>query len=340
MTAPVAVAGAVPWLAANLPGAVPPFEFQPVPGGSSNPTFYVTDAAGSRWVLRRPPLGGVLPSAHDMSREYSVQAALHAAGYPVPTPVGFSDGSDGLGAPFYVMERVDGIVLRTAEDVESLLDVASRGRAAGDLVAALAALHALDPDAIGLGSLGRREDYVARQLHRWSAQAEASAASSGVRQPALSDLHDRLAVRIPTGGPTGIVHGDFRLGNVIVGPDGALRAVVDWELCTLGEVLCDIAHTLVSWLQYPAQLPEGLPDARTIAGDYLRLAGLGDVDLGYYIAFAAWRVGCILAGVHARYVAGAGAGDTVDPAEHLARIDWLAGLSRRALRGAAFEPEL
>jgi len=329
--------GATPWLAVNLPGARPPFHFQAVPGGSSNPTFFVTDAEGAEWVLRRPPPAGVLPSAHDMGREFRVLAALHAVGFPVPAPIGLAEVSDGLGAPFYVMVRVDGIVLRTEAEIEQLLDAAGRRRAADDLVSTMAALHELDPEAIGLGDLGRREGYLARQLRRWSTQAEASAASSGVPQPALGALHDRLLEALPERGPTGIVHGDFRIGNVVVAADGKLLAVLDWELCTLGATLADTAHTLVSWLEYPRPLPEGLPTAREMADTYLARTGQDGVDFDYYIAFAAWRLGCILAGVHARYTAGAGASDAVDPAAHLGRIERLAGLGRQALEGSAFD---
>jgi len=235
------------------------------------------------------------------------------------------------------MEQIDKIVLHSAAKIEQLLDAAGRRRAAGDLLETLAALHELDPDAVGLGDLGHGAGYLARQLHRWSTQAEASAAASGVPQPALRALHDRLAEALPESGPTGIVHGDFRLGNVVVAADGRLLAVLDWELCTLGATLADAAHTLVSWLQYPLPLPAGLPTAAELADTYLSRTGQGGVDLDYYLAFAAWRVGCILAGVHARYVAGAGAGDAVDPAAHLRRIDWMADLGRRALEGPALD---
>lgn len=325
------------WLAANIAGAMPPFAFVPVPGGSSNPTFYVTDAAGACLVLRRPPAGGVLPSAHDMGREFRVLSALHRACFPVPEPVAFCQQSDVIGAPFYVMRCVQGLVLRNLADVESLLEPSARRTAAADLVATLARLHALDPDAIGLGDFGRREGYLARQLRRWRSQAEASAAASGVPQPGLAAMHDRLADSLPEGGPTGIVHGDFRLGNVLVAPDGRLRAVLDWELCTLGATLADAAHLLLSWIEYPQRLPAGLPSPREMAAAYLERAGASAADLDYHLAFAAWRLGCILAGVHARYAAGVGAGDRVDLGVHLKRIDSQVGIAERALEGGALE---
>lgn len=337
MTQAPLVEPASAWLAAHVPGARPLFAFDPVPGGSSNPTFYVTDAAGRRWVLRRPPAGGVLPSAHDMGREFRVLSALHRAGFPVPEPVAFCQQSDVLGAPFYVMRRVEGLVLRSLADVGSLLEPSARRTAAAGLVATLARLHALDPDAIGLGDFGRREGYIARQLRRWSSQAEGSAAASGVPQPGLAAMHDRLAESLPEGGPTGIVHGDFRLGNVVVAPDGRLRAVLDWELCTLGATLADAAHLLLSWIEYPQPLPARLPSPREMAAAYLERAGASAADRDYHLAFAAWRLGCILAGVHARYAAGVGAGDRVDLGVHLKRIDSLVGIAERALEGGALE---
>jgi aminoglycoside phosphotransferase (APT) family kinase protein len=337
MTSPAGVEAAGPWLAGNVPGAAPPFRFEPVPGGSSNPTFFVSGAGGACWVLRRPPVSGVLPSAHDMAREFRVLTAVHSAGFPVPVPVRYCSDTDVLGAPFYVMEHLEGLVLRTAADAEQLLDAASRRRAAQELVDALARLHALEPDAIGLGDLGQRHGYLARQMRRWRGQVEASAASSGVPQPALEALYERLSAALPEGGPTGIVHGDFRLGNAIVAEDGRLLAVLDWELCTLGDTLADAAHMLLSWLEYPAPLPEGLPSGGELASAYLERTGDLDADLGYYMAFAAWRLGCILAGVHARYAAGVGAGDLVDPASHLARIERLAALAESALAGELLE---
>ena len=317
------VAPATTWLADNLPDACPPFRLEPVPGGSSNPTLFVTDSTGERWVLRRPPAGRLLPSAQDMGREFRVQRALHAAGFPVPEPVLLCDDAQVLGAPFYVMRRVDGLVVRTVVDLDRLLRPEARWRAATDVAATLAQLHALDPEPVGLGDLGRREDYLARQLKRWRAQLEASVADSRVPQPGLTALYDRLLASIPAGGPTGIVHRDFWLGNVIVAPDGRLRAVLEWELCTLGATMADAAHLPLSWIELLRPLPEGLPETDELAAAYLAGTASTGADFDCYLAFAAWRVGCILAGVHARYAAGAGAGDRVDLDGHLARIDRL-----------------
>jgi aminoglycoside phosphotransferase (APT) family kinase protein len=325
------------WLAQNIPGAQPPFRFEPVPGGSSNPTFFVSDRDGASWVLRRPPAHGRLAKAHDMAREFLVLTELSRAGLPVPTPIAFCEAAEVMEVPFYVMERVDGMVLRTREDILQLLDAPSRRRVALELIETLARIHRLEPDAIGLGHLGKRQGYLERQLRRWSIQAAASAVSSGVPQPALADLHARLVKSRPPDVPAAIVHGDFRLGNLVVAVDGGLLAVLDWELCTLGDPLADAAHTLVSWIEYGAPLPDGLPRARELATIYLEQWGNRNQDLGYHIAFAAWRFACILAGVHARYLSGAGAGDQVDLEVHLARIAWLADLSTHALEGAAFE---
>lgn len=324
------------WLQAAIPGARPPFAFELVPGGSSNPTFFVTDAAGAGWVLRRPPEHGRLATAHDMGREFRVISALHRAGLPVPGPIGYCGEASPIGVPFYVMERVDGLVVRARADVEALLDPPARARIVAELVEQLARLHELDPDAVGLGDLGRRSGYLERQLHRWSGQAEASGRASGVPQPRLGELHHRLWAAIPATTTTAIVHGDYRLGNLMVTPGGGLATILDWELSTIGDPLADTAHLVLSWIEMGEPAPPGLPDAEQLAAAYLDRTGRPARDFDFYLSFAAWRLACILVGVHARYQNGAGAGDRIDLSGHLERIARLASLGEAALAGRAF----
>ncbi|MCY3924331.1 MAG: phosphotransferase family protein [bacterium] len=330
------------WLAEHA-AARPPLAFSLVEAGHSNMTFVVTGACGQRWVLRRPPLHDVLATAHDMGREHRAIAALHPVGFPVPRPLGLCSDSDLNGAPFYVMDYVDGLVLRDAEQARGALDVPTRRRLSRSLVEVLARLHAIDIDAVGLGDLGRREGYVARQLRRWLQQVEAAPAPE---RPDIRAVHDHLAARIPEQGTAGIVHGDYRLDNCIVGHDGSVRAVLDWELCTLGDVLADVAMLLIYWSE-PGEGAQALDNAPTaVAGFWSRAevleayedaSGRPVASIDFYLAWAAWRLACIFVGVQARYIAGAmGAKAPAEGIESFARrID---GLMERAAHHAARVP--
>ena len=225
-------AGVETWFAERVTGAELPLSFERISGGHSNLTYRVGDARGHRWALRRPPLGKRLGSAHDMSREHKVVSALGPTEVPVAPVVGLCQDDTVNGAPFYVMEFVEGPILRGIAEADAFSDENDR-RAIGERVAdTLVSIHAVDPDAVGLGDLGRREDYVARQLHRWQGQWE----KSKTRElPAIDSVHERLSARIPEQGSATIVHGDYRLDNMILAPDGVVAAVVDWELCTLGD---------------------------------------------------------------------------------------------------------
>jgi aminoglycoside phosphotransferase (APT) family kinase protein len=235
------------WFRANVAGVRPPLRFRQIAGGRSNLTYRVDDAAGSSWVLRRPPLHGVLPSAHDMGREHRVISALAGTPVPVPATFGLCQDAAVTGAPFYVMAYVDGVVPRDEATVAASLDEAARGAAAGSLVDALVALHQVDPDEVGLGDLGRRHGYLERQLARWQRQLEQSRTRP---LPALDEVHRRLAANLPTQvGSARIVHGDFRLDNVVLSPAGQVLAVLDWELCTLGDPLADVGLLLVYWAE-------------------------------------------------------------------------------------------
>jgi aminoglycoside phosphotransferase (APT) family kinase protein len=291
-------------------------------GGRSNLTYAITDGR-NRWVLRRPPLGHVLPTAHDMRREHTVLSALAGSDVPVPTPLALCTDEDVIGAPFYLMDHVEGRVLRTPEDA---VDVApEQARALCERLAeALAAIHLLDVDRAGLGDFGRPHGYMARQLKRWGRQWEASHETDGGRVDALYDrLVKRLGERLPADGLTGLVHGDFRLDNALVrlDPEPAIAAVVDWEMSTLGDPLSDLGLTLVYWADpgdadlTPVAVGSTVTGApgflgrREFADRYAALTGHDLSDLDFYVAFGCFKLAVILEGIHARFVQKATVGE-------------------------------
>jgi len=302
--------GVESWFALNVPSASPPLSFERIAGGHSNLTYRVADSGGNRWALRRPPLGKRLGSAHDMAREFKVVSALGPTEVPVAPVVGLCEDETVNGAPFYVMAFVEGPVLRGLAEAEGLTEEPQRLAIGNRVADTLAAIHAIDPDAIGLGDLGRKEDYVARQLRRWQGQWE----KSKTRELATIDsLHDRLAARIPSQGPATIVHGDYRLDNMILTPAGEVAAVVDWELCTLGDPLADVGLLMAYWptreqaevaLGQPANLAPGFPTREQLAARYAERSGRDLSDLDFFLALGYWKLAIILEGVYARYVAG------------------------------------
>jgi aminoglycoside phosphotransferase (APT) family kinase protein len=303
-------AGVEAWFAQHVPGVQLPLSFERISGGHSNLTYGVRDAAGGRWALRRPPLGKRLGSAHDMGREYTVVSALAPTPVPVAPVVGLCEDESVNGAPFYVMEFVEGPILRGLAEAEAFPDEGDR-RAIGErALDTLVEIHAVDPDAAGLGELGRKQDYVARQLHRWQGQWE----KSKTRElPAIDAVHERLAARIPEQGPATIVHGDYRLDNMILTPDGEVAAVVDWELCTLGDPLADVGLLMVYWpepgeegiaLGQPATMAPGFPKREELRTRYAERSGRDLAQLDFFVALGYWKLAIILEGVYARYAAG------------------------------------
>ncbi len=312
------------WFSARVPEVGLPLSFERIAGGLSNLTYLVEDRAGRRWALRRPPLGKRLGSAHDMAREHRVVAALGPTAVPVAPVAGLCEDESVNGAPFYVMEFVEGPVLRGLAEAE-VFSAAER-REIGDRVAdTLAAIHAVDPDAVGLGDLGRKEDYVARQLRRWQGQWE----KSKTRElEAVDRLHERLSARIPQQGPATLVHGDYRLDNMILTEAGEVAAVVDWELCTLGDPLADLGTLMAYWpdrgeatiaLGQPANLAPGFPTRAELAARYAEASGRDISDLDFYVALGYWKLAIILEGVYARTIAG-GYGEADSGAEMFARF--------------------
>jgi aminoglycoside phosphotransferase (APT) family kinase protein len=299
------------WLEANVAGASGPFAFQLIAGGHSNLTYRVTGADGTRYVLRRPPLGHLLASAHDMGREHRVISALSDTPVPVPAALGYCADAEVTGAPFYVMAYVDGHVLRDRAATEAVLDPPARQRAGQSLVDTLAAIHAVDLDAVGLADLARHEGYIARQLKRWYGQWEQSKTRP---LPAVDRVHDHLAARIPEQGPATIVHGDYRLDNTMVSERGEVVAVLDWEICTLGDPLADVGLLHVYWTgpgdeasawAGSATTVAGFPDRAELLARYAEVAQRDLSGIDFYVAFAYWKLACILEGVYARYRAGA-----------------------------------
>ena len=298
------------WLREHDPASNPPFHFELIAGGHSNLTFRVTDANGKAYALRRPPLGHVLATAHDMSREHKIVSAMAATKVPVAPLVGLCTDESVNGAPFYVMGFVDGIILRNREAAVAL-PVGLRTTVSHTLIDTLVDIHEADVDAIGLGDLGRKDGYIARQLKRWRMQFH----DSKTREiPEIDEVHDLLVARIPEQQGSGIVHGDYRLDNCIFGDDGEVRAVLDWELCTLGDVLADLAQLLVYWgeagddefaLDSPPSAEPGFSTRAELIERYAARSKRDLSQLDYYMAFASWKVACILEGVYSRYVAGA-----------------------------------
>jgi aminoglycoside phosphotransferase (APT) family kinase protein len=297
------------WFGTHLPEARPPLSFALIAGGRSNLTYAVTDDVGGRWVLRRPPLGHVLATAHDMSREHRIVAALADTDVPVPPAIGLSADDSVNGAPFYVMGFVDGPIVRNAAAAQKL-PLAARARASRSIVDVLARIHAVDLDAVGLADLGRHEGYIERQLKRWQSQWE----QTKTRElPTIDAVHDRLAQSVPEQGRAAIVHGDYRLDNCIISEEGDIRAVLDWELCTLGDPLADVGQLLMYWTEADDTLMAS-PDAPTVVEGFATKAEVLDryadasgrdvSDIDFYVAFGYWKLACICEGVLKRYQAG------------------------------------
>jgi aminoglycoside phosphotransferase (APT) family kinase protein len=300
-----------PWLARHVPGARGPFRYTLIAGGRSNLTYEVVAADGRRMVLRRPPLGNVLQSAHDVGREHRIISALRPTPVPVATPLALCEDPDVTGAPFYVMDFVDGAILRSEEEAERAFDEAQRAAIGRSLVDVLVDLHAVDPDEVGLGTLGRREGYAERQLRRWHAQFESS---KDRELPSLDEAYRRLSTHVPPQRRTSVVHGDYRIDNCILAPDGAVRAVLDWELCTLGDPLADLGLLLVYWVE-PDEDPSrvltgsataapGFPDRASVVQRYAERSGADVSALDFYVALGYWKLACIFEGIRARYGAG------------------------------------
>jgi aminoglycoside phosphotransferase (APT) family kinase protein len=297
------------WIEEHLDGVCAPLALTAIGDGKSNLTYRVDDARGGALVLRRPPVGPLLASAHDMRREHKVISGVGAVGFPIPAALALCEDEAVTGAPFYVMEHVEGRVLARRDDAEGL-DEATRRAAGVSLVETLARLHAIDVEEAGLATLARPEPYAARQIRRWRRQWE----DSKTREvPAVEEVAARLEASMPEQRELRIVHGDYRLGNTIVADDGAVRAVLDWELCTLGDPLADVGLLMVYWgeageaggiIEEPATVLEGFPSRDEVAEIYARTSGRDLADLPFWHVLSQWKLTVIAQGIWARFRGG------------------------------------
>lgn len=326
------------WLQQHVAGAQGPFTFDVIAGGHSNLTYSVTGTDGTRFVLRRPPLGHVLASAHDMGREHRIISGLQTSAVPVAPALGFCDDPAVNDAPFYVMGFVDGHVLRDRDSAMATLSPAARRTASESLVDTMVAIHSVDLQAAGLADLGRHEGYIARQLKRWYGQWN----QQKTRElPDVDQVHAALSANIPEQGPATIVHGDYRLDNCMVGDDGRVLAVLDWEICTLGDPLADVGLLQVYWngpndpvtaWVGSATSAEGFYDRPDLAARYAQVSGRDLSNLPFYVAFAYWKLACILEGVYARYLGGAlGARDAAELEPFKLQVEGAAAAAARTL---------
>jgi aminoglycoside phosphotransferase (APT) family kinase protein len=281
-----------------------------ISGGRSNLTYEVSDGTRT-WVVRRPPLGHVLATAHDMGREYRVITALRDTDVPVPLTYALCTDPDVLGAPFYVMSKVDGVPYRTADQLAEVGPIRARA-IAEHMIGTLAVLHAVPPAEVGLADFGRPEGFLARQVRRWKQQLDASRTRP---LAGIDELHALLAADPPDGSPPSIVHGDYRLDNVLVDADDKVAAVVDWEMATLGDPLTDVG-LLVVYQQMDrlgdgpmASAAPGYPSVPEVLDLYAARSGRDLSDLGFYIALASFKAAVILEGIHFRYVHGQTVGE-------------------------------
>ena len=329
-----------PWLEEHVDGVRPPLTYSLIAGGHSNLTYRVDDAGGGAYVLRRPPLGHVLATAHDMGREHRIISALGPTPVPVAPALAYCDDPEVNGAPFYVMGFVEGHVLRDPATAEQL-DEDQRRTAGESLIDVLADIHAVDPDAVGLGELGRKEGYIERQLRRWHKQF----LDSKTRDvPALERVFERLQADVPEQGPATIVHGDYRLDNCLVSEDGRIAAVLDWEICTLGDPLADLGLLMVYWtdpedesaalLTAPTALP-GFLRRKDLLQRYAERSGRDLSAIDYYTAFGYWKLACIVEGVYARYRGGAMGSEASGFEAFATQVERLAAAAEEAVTGRA-----
>ena len=300
------------WLAGECPGLVEgELSASLIQGGKSNLTYQLTDGV-RQWIVRRPPLGTIMATAHDMRREFTMADALRNTDVPVARMFAYCGDKGVLGADFYIMERIEGVPYRYADEIKPLGE--ARTRAIGtELVRTLAKLHRVDPAAVGLGDFGRPEGFLGRQVKRWKQQLDASF----TRELSGADkLYEKLVAAVPSESATGIVHGDFRLDNVLMGADDLPAAVIDWEMATLGDPLLDLALMLIYQRRarivaarpstdpatYDVTMAPGYPSEEEIMALYEKESGRSLDGFGFHLGLACFKLAGISEGVRYRHI--------------------------------------
>ena len=315
------VAAVEKWISENTDKIKPPFKWFRLEGGHSNLTYRIEDANGKQAVIRRPPQGVLLPKAHDMGREWALISSLGPTSVPVPEAIGFCEDPEVTGAWFYIMGMIDGRPLYNAEHTMEWVPEDKRMQLAHSYIDVLADLHSLDPDEIGLGDLGKKENYVGRQLKTWYRSWTSSVEPAQYDDPRAHELKDFFLENMPDQGMARVVHGDYGFHNTLTGPDSLIAAVVDWEISTLGDPLADLAYALNQWSDpsdpvppnpEAATSPAGFPGRLALAERYAERTGRDLSQLDYYIGFNRWKTAAIVHGVYARYMAGQKSTEGVD----------------------------
>ncbi len=309
------------WVEERIPSLRGPFRWERLEGGHSNLTFRLADASGRTAVIRRPPLGELLPKAHDMKREFTVISGLGPTPVPVADALALCEDTDVTGAVFYLMSEVPGRAMYTVEDVEDHLDLDARAATGHSFIGTLAELHRVDPFEVGLEGLARHDGYVSRQLRTWYGSWQASIDGAGYDDPRIHELHERLNANLPEQGPARVVHGDFGMHNCMIDADGLVVAVLDWEIATLGDPLADFAYAINGWSDPDDEIRVSHEAATTAPGfarrqdlvdHYAELTGCDLSQLEYYRAFNYFKTACILHGVYARYMLGMKSTEGID----------------------------
>ncbi len=317
------------WIAEHVDGLTPPLRWTRLEGGHSNLTYRLDDVDSRSAVIRRPPQGKLLPKAHDMSREWALISALGPTAVPVPPALAFCESPDVTGAWFYVMGLVNGRPLYSAAHTEEWVPEERRVKLAHSFIDVLAELHAVDPDEVGLGQLGKRDSYVGRQLRTWYRSWTASIEPAELDDPRAHHLQRYFLDHLPDQGPARVVHGDYGLHNCLVGPDSVIAAVVDWEISTLGDPLADLAYAMNQWMPATDTMPTGsggatsapgFPSREDLLARYAERTGRDLSHLDYYVGFNRWKSAAIVHGVYARYMEGKKSTRNVDLAEMRQRI--------------------
>ena len=301
------------WIKENIGYLVPPFEWFPLDGGHSNLTYRLKDIHGRQVVIRRPPVGELLPGAHDMRREWKLISSLSRAGFKVPRALGYCDNTNISDASFYIMSLIEGYTLHNSKQVIERVSEGKRVVLAHSLIDTLANLHAIIPDEVELGDLGKKDNYLGRQLKTWYRSWVSSAQSAQYDDTRAHELQQYFLNHMPKQNFVRVVHGDYGLHNCLIGSDARILGVIDWEIATLGDPLADLGYILKSWPETKEDIsanPDGVfsaggfPCRSEMAKRYSDHTGFNISEIDIYIGFNWWKSAAILHGVYARYLEG------------------------------------